>query len=285
MASVCKKKIKISFDQSVLLLVPYCKTRLLEQIRSVLPVIIYLIFFQTVILDLPLADSSIISLGMALVILGLAFFMEGLLLGIMPLGEIIGVKLPIKSGLVTIIIFSFILGVGATLAEPSISVLKAAGSFVKPWDAPLLFLLLNRHAGLLVAALGIGVGIAVIAGMLRFMYSISLKPFLYTLIPFLLIISIWGIFDKNILYLTGLAWDCGAVTTGPVTVPLVLALGIGFCRSVGGEDSGTMGFGIVTLASAFPIVAVLILGIFFNTKVPAPMSQEVFFNESNRVHA
>ncbi|HPY15829.1 MAG TPA: DUF1538 domain-containing protein [bacterium] len=285
MPSVCKKKIKISFDQSVLLLVPYCKTRLLEQIRSVLPVIIYLIFFQTVILDLPLADSSIISLGMALVILGLAFFMEGLLLGIMPLGEIIGVKLPIKSGLVTIIIFSFILGVGATLAEPSISVLKAAGSFVKPWDAPLLFLLLNRHAGLLVAALGIGVGIAVIAGMLRFMYSISLKPFLYTLIPFLLIISIWGIFDKNILYLTGLAWDCGAVTTGPVTVPLVLALGIGICRSVGGEDSGTMGFGVVTLASAFPIVAVLILGIFFNTKVPAPMSQEAFFNESNRVHA
>lgn len=285
MPSVCKKKIRISFDQAVLLLVPYCKTRLMEQIRSVLPVILYLIFFQTVILDLPLADSSIISFGMALVILGLAFFMEGLLLGIMPLGEIIGFKLPIKSGIFTIIVFSFILGVGATLAEPSISVLKAAGSFVKPWDAPLLFLLLNRHAGLLVAAVGVGVGIAVITGMLRFMYSISLKPFLYILIPFLLITSIWGIFDRNILYLTGLAWDCGAVTTGPVTVPLVLALGIGICRSVGGEDSGTMGFGAVTLASAFPVVAVLILGIFFNTQVPSPMSKEAFFSESNRAYA
>lgn len=279
------KKIKMSFKQMFLLLIPYCRIRFVEQIQSVMPVIVYLIFFQTVILDLPLVDSSVISLGMALVILGLAFFMEGLLLGIMPLGEIIGVKLPIKSGVFTITIFGLILGVGATLAEPSIAVLRAAGAFVKPWDAPLLFLLLNRYAGLLVISVGVGVGVAVITGMLRFMYSLSLKPFLYVIIPFLLTLSIWGIFDKNILYLTGLAWDCGAVTTGPVTVPLVLALGIGICRSVGGESSGTMGFGVVTLASAFPIVAVLILGIFFNTKVPEPMTKEAFFNESNSVHA
>ena len=57
----------------------------------------------------------------------------------------------------------------------------------------------------------------------------------------------------------GLAWDCGAVTTGPVTVPLVLALGIGVCRIVGGEDTRNAGFGIVTLASLFPILAVLLL--------------------------
>jgi hypothetical protein len=285
MSSKCRRKIKVPLNQAVLLLVPYCKTRIVEQLRAVLPVIIYLMLFQTLVLGLPVADSSVITLGMALVILGLAFFMEGLLLGVMPLGEIIGVKLPIKSGVFTIIIFSFILGVGATLAEPSISVLKAAGAFVKPWDAPLLFLLLNRHADLLVMSVGIGVGIAVIAGMLRFMYSISLKPFIYILIPFLLAMSVWGIFDKNILYLTGLAWDCGAVTTGPVTVPLVLALGIGICRSVGGEESGTMGFGVVTLASAFPIVAVLILGIFFNTKVPAPMSKEAFFSGNNKIYA
>jgi len=285
MSDKCRRKIKVPFNQAVLLLVPYCKTRIVEQLRAVLPVIIYLMLFQTLVLGLPVADSSVITLGMALVILGLTFFMEGLLLGVMPLGEIIGVKLPIKSGVFTIIIFSFILGVGATLAEPSISVLKAAGAFVKPWDAPLLFLLLNRHADLLVMSVGVGVGIAVISGMLRFMYSISLKPFIYILIPFLLLMSIWGIFDKNILYLTGLAWDCGAVTTGPVTVPLVLALGIGICRSVGGEESGTMGFGVVTLASAFPIVAVLILGIFFNTKVTAPMSKEAFFSDNNRIHA
>lgn len=285
MVGDCNKKIKKSFKQTLLLLIPYCKSRFMEQIRSVMPVVIYLILFQTVILDLPLVDSSIISLGMALVITGLTFFMEGLLLGIMPLGEIIGVKLPIKSGIFTMTIFSLILGVGATLAEPSIAVLKAAGAFVKPWDAPLLFLLLNRYAWLLVISIGIGVGIALIAGMLRFMYSISLKPFLYVIIPFLLILSVWGIFDKNILYLTGLAWDCGAVTTGPVTVPLVLALGIGICRSVGGEDRGTMGFGAVTLASAFPIVAVLLLGIFFNTKVPEPMTKEAFFDKSNSTHA
>lgn len=285
MDSNIKKKIQISFKQSLLLLVPYCKSRLFEQIRSVLPVIVYLVIFQKFILGMPISDSSIIAGGMFLVILGLTFFMEGLLLGIMPLGEIIGVKLPIKSGLFTLIVFSFILGLGATLAEPSISILKAAGSFVKPWDAPLLFLLLNKYSGFLVMAVGIGVGIAVIAGMLRFMYGISLKVFIYSIIPILLGISFWGCFDKNIYYLTGLAWDCGAVTTGPVTVPLVLALGIGICRSLGNEDNGSMGFGVVTLASAFPILSVLILGLFISAKVPQPMSKEQFFKDANRSNA
>ncbi|MGI6394255.1 MAG: DUF1538 domain-containing protein [bacterium] len=280
-----KKKIKISFDQAMLLLIPYCKTRLIEQLRSTLPIILYLIFFQTVILDLPIADASIIAFGMVLVILGLMLFMEGLLLGIMPLGETIGAKLPIKTGLLTIIVFGFILGMGATFAEPSIAVLKAAGAFVKPWDAPLLYLMLNRFANLFVVAVGTGVGIAVIFGMLRFIYSISLKPFIYVLQTTLITISLWGLFDKNILYLTGLAWDCGAVVTGPVTVPLVLALGIGMCRSVGAEEGGVTGLGVVTLAAAFPMVVVFILGLFLNTKVPAPMSKEAFFSKENAVYA
>jgi len=282
MKNVSSEKLRISFKQAFLLLMPYCKKKITEQIQSVLPVVIYLILFQTVILGLPVADASIITFGMVLVIVGLTFFMEGLLIGIMPMGENIGFKLPLKSTLPVIIIFSFILGVGATLAEPSIAVLKAAGAFVKPWDAPLLYLLLNRHADILVTSVGVGVGLAVVAGMIRFLFGISLKPFIYVFIPFLLGISFWGLIDRNIFYLTGLAWDCGAVTTGPVTVPLVLALGIGICRSAGGEDSGTMGFGVVTLASAFPIVTVMILGIFFNTKVSQPMPRDVFFAENNR---
>jgi hypothetical protein len=282
MSSKHGEKLKIPFHQAMQLLLPYCKKKIGEQLRSVLPVVIYLVFFQTVILGLPIADASIITLGMVLVIIGLTFFMEGLMIGIMPMGENIGFKLPLKSTVKIIVVFSFILGVGATLAEPSIAVLKAAGSFVKPWDAPLLYLLLNKHADILVMSVGVGVGLAVVTGMIRFLYGISLKPFIYVFIPFLLGVSLWGLFDKNIFYLTGLAWDCGAVTTGPVTVPLVLALGIGICRSAGGEDSGTMGFGVVTLASAFPIVTVMMLGIFFNTQVPEPMSSESFFSDENR---
>ena len=70
-------------------------------------------------------------------------------------------------------------------------------------------------------------------------------------------ISIWAYFDPNLVHLTGLAWDCGAVTTGPVTVPLVLALGIGIARVASSGGGAAGGFGVVTLASAFPILAAL----------------------------
>jgi len=84
------------------------------------------------------------------------------------------------------------------------------------------------------------------------------------------------------LTITGLAWDCGAVTTGPVTVPLILALGIGICRMVGSAESGTMGLGVVTLASLFPILTVLLLGAFLLGSVPEPMKEVDFFKKKNR---
>ena len=279
------QKLKIPLKQSIMMLQRFCKDKIKEQLASVLPIVIYLILFQSVILGMPLHESGTIAAGIGLVVIGLAFFLEGLFLGIMPLGEILGVKLPLKSGLFTIIAFSFVLGFGATYAEPSIAILKANGSFVKPWEAPLLFVMLNQKSAYLVAFVGIGVGIAVVAGMLRFMKSVSLKPFIIAIIPLHLVFTIWGVFDPNILYITGLAWDCGAVTTGPVTVPLVLALGIGICRTVGGEDSDSMGFGVVTLASAFPILAVFVFGAFLNMNLPQSMSQADFFNPANREKA
>ena len=285
MSSNKQEKLKIPLKQSMMMLLGFCKDKLKEQLVSVLPVVIYLIFFQSSILGMPIYEAGVISVGIGLVILGLAFFLEGLFLGIMPLGEILGIKLPLKSGLFTIIAFSFVLGFGATYAEPSIAILKANGSFVKPWEAPLLFVMLNQKSTYLVAFVGIGVGIAVVAGMMRFMKSISLKPFILSIIPLLLVFTVWGLFDPNILYITGLAWDCGAVTTGPVTVPLVLALGIGICRTVGGEDSDSMGFGVVTLASAFPILAVYIFGAFLNFSLPQPMTKADFFNPANHEKA
>jgi hypothetical protein len=146
----------------------------------------------------------------------------------------------------------------------------------------LLFLLLNRHADFLVYAVGIGVGIAVVAGVLRFLYSLSLKPFIYALVALLVLFSVWAYFDPNMMYLTGLAWDCGGVTTGPVTVPLVLALGIGICRVVGSAGSGSAGFGVVTLASLFPIVTVMSLGTLFMGAVPQPMGEADFFSAKYR---
>ncbi len=280
-------RVKVPARQALGMLLPYMGSKVLEQIKSVWLIVLYLAVFQVFVLGIPIAQASVVTGGIALVILGLAFFMEGLFLGLMPLGETCGVKLPQRAALPLMMVFAFILGVGATFAEPAIGVLQAAGSSVKPWDAPLLFLLLNKYSHFLKYAVGAGVGIAVIFGMLRFLYSWSLKPFLYILVTILSAISIWAWLDPNMAYVTGVAWDCGGVTTGPVTVPLVLALGIGVSRVIAkrgsSEGSGAAGgFGVVTLASAFPILTVLALGMFLMGNVPRPMPAEQFCAPENR---
>ncbi len=240
----------------------YFKEKAVEQLKSVWFIIAYLVVFQALFLQLPIVYGVTIALGIAIVVVGLTFFMEGLRLGLMPFGETIGAILPRNSKLPLIMAFSFLLGVGATFAEPAISVLKKAGSGVAPDAAPLLFSLLNEFSGQLVASVGVGVGVAVMLGILRFFYGWSLKLFIIPLVSVLVGTTLFAYFDPILNPIIGLAWDCGAVTTGPVTVPLVLALGIGVCRIIGDEKAGGSGFGIVTLASLFPILAVLGLSLF-----------------------
>ncbi|MFP4162415.1 MAG: DUF1538 domain-containing protein [Chitinispirillaceae bacterium] len=275
-------KIKVTFSQGISLLAPYVKKRFLNQLRSVTFITLYLLLFQTLVLRVSVANAVAVSLGMATVIVGLMFFMEGLFLGIMPLGELLGIKLPRRAKLPLVLMFSFVLGIVATLAEPAIGILRTAGSAVKAWDAPLLFLLLDRHPDYIVYAIATGVGLAVVFGMLRFLYNWSLKPFVVTIMLLLLIVSAWATMNTNLSFLVGVAWDSGGVTTGPVTVPLVLALGVGVCRIVGGTGLGTSGFGVVTLASLFPILVVQLVGFAFLDKVPEPMSVERFVSEENR---
>lgn len=245
----------------------YFREKVTEQLRSVWFIIAYLLLFQIFLLQLPVIYGLTIALGVLFVVIGLAFFMEGLRLGLMPFGETIGAILPRNSKLPTILGFAFLLGLGATFAEPAISVLKRAGGEVRPEEAPLLFSLLNDFSGQLVLAVGVGVGIAVALGVLRFFLGWTLKALIIPLVTFLLFLTVYAYTDPLLSPVIGLAWDCGAVTTGPVTVPLVLALGIGVCRIVGNyrpQTSGgaEAGFGIVTLASLLPILAVLLLAFY-----------------------
>jgi len=278
-------RVSVSFGQALKMLGPYAQSKIVDQIKTVSLIVAYLVLFQLIVLSIPISNALIVALGIGVVVLGLAFFMEGLFFGLMPLGEICGIRLPQKTVLPVILMFAFILGLGATFAEPAIGVLKSAGSSVRAWDAPLLFLLLNKHSDALVWSVGIGVGIAVLFGMLRFLYGWSLKPFVYVLYAIGGSISIWAYFDPNLVHLTGLAWDCGAVTTGPVTVPLVLALGIGISRVASSGGGAAGGFGVVTLASAFPILAVLGLGLYFLPSVPNPSSDVEFTSPAQRAQA
>jgi len=249
------------------LLQPYISVRFMEQVNAVVPLAVYLALFQILVLQRSVTGSVEITGGLVAVIIGLMIFMEGLKLGLMPFGDVIGNTLPKKLPLVGVLIIAGLLGIGVTYAEPAIGTLKIAGALVDPEKAPLLYYALMVQTELTVLLVGFGVGLAAVIGSMRFLYGWSLKPLIYlSLIPCTILTAICAL-NPNLSSIVGLAWDCGAVTTGPVTVPLVLALGIGIASSGGKGDSSLSGFGIVTLASLFPIIAVLSLGVYFGYTV------------------
>ena len=242
--------------------------RFMEQSRVVIPLAVYLILFLVFILNQIVSAPWSMAFGLLGVIIGLMLFLEGLKLGLMPLGETIGHTLPRKSALHAVLVIAFMLGVGVTFAEPAIGALRTAGLLVSVDTAPYLYTLLNDWSGALVLVVGCGVGLAVVMGTLRFIYGWSLKPLIYiTLVP-ALGLSLYVSAHPELQKVLGLAWDCGAVTTGPVTVPLVLSLGIGIATSAGKGNATLSGFGIVTLASLFPIIGVLGLAIYIVSSVP-----------------
>ncbi|MCH8845431.1 MAG: DUF1538 domain-containing protein [Proteobacteria bacterium] len=264
---------------------PYISIRLYEQAKAVIPLAAYLILFQLFILRQDLTDSQVIMAGLVSVIIGLMMFMEGLKVGLMPFGEAIGNSLPTKSPLYVVLTVTFLLGIGVTFAEPAIGALKTAGSIVDVAKAPYLYTLLNEWSDVLVLIIGMGVGLAAVLGTLRFIYGWSMKPFIYcTMVP-TLGLTLYIMTDPELAKILGLAWDCGAVTTGPVTVPLVLSLGIGIASSAGKGHSSLSGFGIVTLASLFPIIGVMILAIFVSstTSVDSIIASASQFDNATRV--
>ena len=257
-----KKKINLRGIDVYRLVKPYVSVRFLEQLKALMPLVIYLVLFQIFMLKQMVVDSEIITLGLIAVILGLMFFMEGIKLGLMPFGEEIGNKLPKKVTLPIVLLIAFLLGIGVTFAEPAIGALKTAGALVEVSKAPYLYVLLNEYSDTLVLIVGIGVGIAAILGTIRFLYGWSLKPYIYISIIPTLLLTAYFMSSDDLSIILGLAWDSGAVTTGPVTVPLVLALGIGIASAAGKGDNSLSGFGIVTLASVFPILGVMLLGLY-----------------------
>lgn len=262
-------KMKLGGGDVVKILQPYLSTRFIDQARAVVPLAIYLALFQYVVLRTPVMDASIIAGGLFAVMIGLMMFMEGLKLGLMPFGEVIGNTLPRKLPLTGVLVIAFLLGISVTFAEPAIGALQVAGSIVDPTKAPYLFTLLNDRSGATVLVVGLGVGLAAVLGTVRFLRGWSLKPLIFMSVTPTLILSLVALMDPELTKIVGLAWDCGAVTTGPVTVPLVLALGIGVASAAGkGADSSLSGFGIVTLASVFPILGVLCLSFYTAYTVP-----------------
>ncbi|MEW5789704.1 MAG: DUF1538 family protein [Pseudomonadota bacterium] len=254
------------------LLAPYLSIRFLEQFRAVIPVTLFLVLFQTLALGAEVTGAGSIALGIGLVLLGLMLFMEGLKHGLMPFSENIGHLMPQRFSVGAVLLVAFVLGAAATFAEPAIGALEAMGALTDPARAPLLHHLLNQRPDAVVIAVAASVGLAVLVSMLRFMAGWSLKSvLLWTLAP-CLALTAWLALDPVLAPVIGLAWDCGGITTGPVTVPVVLALGIGVAQAAGREDNPLAGFGIVTLASLFPPFAVMLLGLALAGELPTAVA-------------
>jgi hypothetical protein len=241
---------------------PYVSVRFMDQVRAVVPLAIYLALFQILILRQLVPDAWLVTGGMFAVIVGLMLFMEGLKIGLMPFGTVIGEQLPRKLALPLVLIITLLLGIGVTFAEPAIGALKMAGQIVSVERAPYLYALLNEWSDALVLVVGASVGLAAVIGTLRFLYGWSLKPLIFISLFLVLVPTLYMASDPQLVTVLGLAWDAGAVTTGPVTVPLVLALGVGISAAAGKGSGGLSGFGIVTLASLFPIAGVLFLALY-----------------------
>jgi len=184
----------------------------------------------------------------------------------MELSHEVGIYLRPKSSWIFNLLVAFIIGTGVTMAEPAILALQAIGSILNVEETPYLYYVVNEFPTVLAMIIGVGVGAAVVIGFCKMRYGWQLRPLiLMILLPTALLASLMSL-DPDLQSMVGLAWDCGAITTGEVTVPVVVALGSGIAGTE--TDNPYAGLGIVTIGSLLPILTVQILSIFVWLVVP-----------------
>jgi len=218
-----------------------------ESFRDLLPIIIVILFFQLAIIQTVPSGWLNTAIGLAIVAIGLAIFLQGLEIGVFPIGEGLARDFA-KSGWTTwILIFGFLIGFGTTIAEPALAVIanKAASISSGRIDSTILRFVV---AG--------SVGFAILLGIFRIIKG---HPIHYYIIAgYIIVVSITFFAPAEII---GLSYDLGGVTTSTVTVPLVAALGIGLASNIKGRNPVIDGFGLIAFASLTPMIFVQIYGI------------------------
>lgn len=231
--------------------------KLKEATASVLP--IALIVFLLCLFFVPVSSGLLLSfaLGTAMVVLGMGLFTIGAELSMTQIGSQIGAKLTKTRKLWLILLLSLALGVMITVAEPDLQVLA------------------NNTPGIdtaaLIAAVSVGVGLFLMVSMLRILFGISLKWLLLGF--YALIFALAAASDADFL---SVAFDSGGVTTGPMTVPFIMALGVGVASIRSDERAKEDSFGLVALCSIGPILAVLILGFIYQDSTAAGAALEMW---------
>jgi hypothetical protein len=215
--------------------------------RNLLPIVLVVGLFQIAVFR-QVPDGLIpITVGLLVVVFGIAVFLQGLELGIFPIGKNLSNEFAKKGSLPLLMLFGFALGFAAVIAEPALIAVAHKAQVVSEGRVDELTL------RLLVAA---SVGAVVAVGVLRTILGQSLHW--YMIVGYLLVVAVTFFAPEEIV---GLAYDSGGVTTNIVTVPLIAALGIGLAVSIRGRNPLTHGFGLVALAVMVPMISVQLYGI------------------------
>lgn len=224
-------------------------TKLLEKLKeslgAVAPIIGIVLLLCFTIAPIPPGILMAFIIGACLLVVGMMFFTLGAEMAMTPMGERIGTKLTQTRKVGVVILLCFVLGFIITISEPDLQVLAEQVPSIPNMT--------------LIVAVAAGVGIFLVAAVLRMLLGIPLSHMLIVLYPLVFILAMFV--PKDFL---AVAFDSGGVTTGPMTVPFIMALGIGFSAVRSDKHAENDSFGLVALCSVGPILAVLLLGMLYH---------------------
>lgn len=221
------------------------KEKTLESLSAVLPIAGIVLIISIFLVPMELGTVVMFLVGALMMVIGMGFFQLGAEISMTPLGEGVGVQVAKSKKIITVIFMALAMGVIITLAEPDLQVLANQVPAIPNM--------------VLIVTIAAGVGIFLVAAILRILFKINLSLLLIILYSILMIVSIF--IPENFL---AVAFDAGGVTTGPITVPFIMAMGVGLASVRSDKDADADSFGLVALCSIGPILAVMILGFFYN---------------------
>lgn len=222
-------------------------TPLWDTLKGILPIALILIFLQTVLLKKPIEEAGNLIIGLVMTVLGLHFFLKGAYMSLIPLGENVGRNLYILDKRFYIILVGFIIGYCGTLVEPA---LKSMAMELEEISVGVV------RSKTLIQFVAVGFGIGMSLGLFRIISGIQ---FVKLLVPLLLTIAVLSLLTPEPF--RSIAMDSASATTGPVNIPLNMALAVGLSSVVANADPLLSGLGIVGLTSLTTMIAVMILGI------------------------
>ncbi|MGB0894344.1 MAG: DUF1538 family protein [Parashewanella sp.] len=230
---------------------------MLGSVRDLVPIVVVITFFEVFVLKQSPDDLVALVTGFVLIIFGLTFFIFGLELGLFPIGESLAQALAKKGSIFWLVIFSFALGFGTTIAEPALTAVasEAAAVAAQANAIEATQAAKDSYALGLRVTVAVSVGLAILLGVVRILKG---WPIHYLIIGgYVLVMILTSFAPESII---GVAYDSGGVTTSTITVPLVTALGVGLASVIKGRNPMLDGFGLIAFASLTPMIFVLCYG-------------------------